>query len=255
MFIKPKQYQEIDFDSPATSRRALEIIRSKKCLYDIYIETYKNMMVLKGKYLTDGNKILEIGSGGGVISDVYPDVITSDVTLIDGVDMVVDAQHLPFEDNSVDAIFAMHVIHHIPDITKFLSEANRVLKLGGGIVCVEPYWSPVAKLLYNKVHPEPFNENAQKWQLDSGGPMTGSNQALSFLLLKRDRVLFKNLFPNLKLVYQRPHGFIRYIATGGVWLNPLKPYFLFTILKGLELLISPLMPFLAIHHTFVLRKI
>mgnify|MGYP000997498826 CR=1 FL=1 len=219
------------------------------------IETYCNMMNLKDRYLSKGGKILEIGSGGGCIKDIYPQIITSDVTEVNNVDMVVDAQHLPFEDNELSAIFAMHVIHHIPDINLFLQEAMRCVKKGGGLVIVEPYWSPVAKVLYKKCHPEPFDEKANSWILDSTGPMSGSNQALSYILLKRDRKEFFGRYPEFELVYHRPFNSLRYLATGGVWLKPKLPQFCFPLLKGMEKIFWPIMYLTGIHHVFVLKRI
>ncbi|WP_208022073.1 class I SAM-dependent methyltransferase [Pseudomaricurvus hydrocarbonicus] len=48
-----------------------------------------------------------------------------------GVDHKVDIQNLPFDDNSYDFIFASHVLEHIPDDDKAISEINRVLKPNG----------------------------------------------------------------------------------------------------------------------------
>lgn len=255
MSIVPKKYSTIDFDSPEASKKALEIMRTKKCLHDIYVEIYQNMVALKQKYLgSDIEKILEIGSGGGFIKDLYPNIITSDVTDVNCVDIVIDAQKLPFKDNELDAVFAVHVIHHIPDICKFLDEAMRTIKPGGGLVIVEPYWGPLARFLYKNIHPEPFDVKAKDWNLESFGPMSGSNQALSYILLKRDKEKFQKRYPNLKLVYHKAFGCLRYIATGGLWLSPKLPQFMFPFLKGIEFICKPIMPIIGIHHIFVLRK-
>lgn len=47
---------------------------------------------------------------------------------------------IPFEDNSVDQILCSHVIEHLTrsDALTFLSEAKRVLKIGGTIECYVP---------------------------------------------------------------------------------------------------------------------
>ncbi|HET8845115.1 MAG TPA: class I SAM-dependent methyltransferase, partial [Ktedonobacteraceae bacterium] len=44
---------------------------------------------------------------------------------------VVDAQSLPFADESFDAVIANHMLYHIPDLPRALSEIRRVLKPGG----------------------------------------------------------------------------------------------------------------------------
>jgi len=256
--FSPSQYSIIDFDSIEASEKAVKIMRSKKCLNDIYSEMYHYIMNVSDRKLTSKNKdiqVLEIGSGGGFIKDLYPNVITSDIKPINNVDMIINAETLPFENSSLDKILAVHVIHHIPDIEQFLSEALRVLKLGGGLVCIEPYWSPMAKFLYKNVHPEPFDINVPNWNLKSSGPMSGSNQALSYILLKRDKEIFNKKFPQFEIIRLKRFGFIRYFCTGGIWLKQKLPDFCFKFLKAIELLLKPLMPLLAIHHAFILKKI
>jgi len=44
---------------------------------------------------------------------------------------VVDAQELPYEEASLDAVVANHMLYHVPDRHKALGEIRRVLKPGG----------------------------------------------------------------------------------------------------------------------------
>ncbi len=44
---------------------------------------------------------------------------------------VIDAQAVPFEDESFDAVIANHMLYHVPDRTKALLEIRRVLRPGG----------------------------------------------------------------------------------------------------------------------------
>jgi ubiquinone/menaquinone biosynthesis C-methylase UbiE len=48
-----------------------------------------------------------------------------------GVDHHVDLQHLPFADGTYDFVFASHVLEHIPDDEKAISEIRRILKPNG----------------------------------------------------------------------------------------------------------------------------
>jgi SAM-dependent methyltransferase len=45
--------------------------------------------------------------------------------------MTLDAQEVPFGDESFDAVIANHMLYHVPDISKAISEVHRVLKPGG----------------------------------------------------------------------------------------------------------------------------
>src|SRR5512138_1329879 len=43
----------------------------------------------------------------------------------------IDAQEIPFADETFDAVIANHMLYHVPDRGKALSEIRRVLKTGG----------------------------------------------------------------------------------------------------------------------------
>jgi hypothetical protein len=105
------------------------------------------------------------------------------------------------------------------------------------------------------MHPEPFDEKAEKWELpEGGGALSGSNQALSFILLKRDRKIFEETYPDIEVCCDIPFGFLRYMMTGGIWLPQKAPDFMFSIMKTAEFVLTPIMPLIAIHHVFVLKK-
>jgi len=54
-------------------------------------------------------------------------------------------QPWPWKDNSVDEIFAAHVIEHVTDHITFMKEAQRVLKVGGYLTIRVPHgWSDAA---------------------------------------------------------------------------------------------------------------
>lgn len=251
-----KKYKGKDFDSPEMSRTAKNNLQNKRCLHDNYVDTYREMIKLANKFLIKDSRVkLELGSGGGFFKEICEDVITSDVTDVNGVDMVIDAQSLPFEDESIDIIYAVHVLHHIPDVNKFLSEVVRVCKVSGGCVLVEPYWSVVGKFFYKHLHPENYNEKVKEWSFESTGAMSGANQALSYLILKRDRKIFNEKYPELNVEYDRPFNGLRYIATGGIWLKPYLPEFIFPILTWIEKKFWPLMYIFGIHHIFVIKKV
>jgi SAM-dependent methyltransferase len=65
---------------------------------------------------------------------------TADLRL-KGVDHNVDLQHLPFGDETYDFIFASHVLEHIPDDQKAISEIRRILKPNGIAILPVPIYS------------------------------------------------------------------------------------------------------------------
>lgn len=54
----------------------------------------------------------------------------------------IDAQDLPLADESVDIVYAYAVVHHLPDVDRFLAEAVRVLHPGGRCVLLDDAFSP-----------------------------------------------------------------------------------------------------------------
>lgn len=44
---------------------------------------------------------------------------------------IIDAQSIPFDENTFDVVIANHMLYHVPDIDKALTEISRVLKPDG----------------------------------------------------------------------------------------------------------------------------
>jgi len=73
----------------------------------------------------------------GVFKNRFKSYTTADLAA-EGVDCRADMTELPFDDRSFDFIFASHVLEHIKDDEKALSEISRVLKPGGVAVLPVP---------------------------------------------------------------------------------------------------------------------
>jgi SAM-dependent methyltransferase len=58
-----------------------------------------------------------------------------------GADHIVDLQRLPFGDNTYDFVFASHVLEHIPDDSKAISEIRRILRPNGMAILPVPIYS------------------------------------------------------------------------------------------------------------------
>lgn len=53
------------------------------------------------------------------------------------------AQPLPFRDDSVDRIFAVHILEHLIDFLPLVAECHRVLRSGGVLHVLSPWWKHV----------------------------------------------------------------------------------------------------------------
>lgn len=102
--------------------------------------------------LPDGARVLEVGCGPAklwrenlervpegwrvTLSDLSAGMVAEAEGHLAGTDRnfafrVADVQDLPFEDSSFDAVVAVHMLYHVPDQERALSEVRRVLKPGG----------------------------------------------------------------------------------------------------------------------------
>jgi SAM-dependent methyltransferase len=61
-----------------------------------------------------------------------------------GVDVMADLETaLPFQENSFDHIFAVHILEHIVELMGLMSELHRVLRATGVLHVLAPYWRHV----------------------------------------------------------------------------------------------------------------
>lgn len=240
-----------DLDKPETTLKHGEIIRNKPVLKKIYEDWYASF-IERSKTIPPG-RILEIGSGGGFLKELIPDVFTSDILPLPNLDGCFSAESLPFEDESISAIFMLNVFHHIPSVENFLTEAQRTLKPGGIIYMIEPAKTPVSQFIYTRFHHEPFMPTAD-WFVHGGGPLSDSNQALPWIVFERDRALFEHKFPLLKINDIRLHTPFRYLFSGGLSKAQLIPDFLFGTLTFAEKAAGPLNRWLALFQTIEVEK-
>jgi SAM-dependent methyltransferase len=182
--------------------------------------------------------------------------LTSDIKPLPFVDLVTRAENLPFDDGALRAIYAINVFHHLPSPRLFFKELTRVLHAGGGIIMIEPYYGPLARFVFKRLHSsEGYEMNVPTWESEADmRAMSNANQALSYVVFARDREIFEQEFPELELLVDRPHTHLRYLLSGGVNFRQLVPKALGSFIAGVESLLSPLNPCLALQHTIVLRS-
>lgn len=85
--------------------------------------------------------------------------------------------------------------------------------------------------------------------------MAGANQALSYIVFKRDLSLFLKKYPQLEVVEQKVlPNYLRYLLSGGLNFRQIIPSFCEPLIKLMELLISPFNSILGLHHSIVIRK-
>jgi SAM-dependent methyltransferase len=241
----------LDLDDPETTALRRRIIRSKPFLGKVYQEWYRE--IADSLPAGDG-AIVELGAGAGFLADRIPNLTTSDLMLLPGIDIVADAQQLPFADRSLRAIVMINLLHHLHDPARFLERAARAVRPGGLLSMVEPWVSPWSRFVYGRLHHEPFDPTAAAWKRASGGPLSSANGALPWMIFHRDRRSFEQQLPHWKVERIRPMMPFRYLLSGGVSLRSLMPGWSFGPWKLFERLLEPAMPTLAMFAHIELRR-
>ncbi len=121
--------------------------------------------------VTHAKRILEVGCGNGDLWQDHINELPLDATLTlsdfavgilqqaqsryaanKQVSVVqVDVQEIPFPDNSFDVVVANHVLHHIPDIARAITEMKRVLRPGGHLFALANGTNGLEHYLYTAI--------------------------------------------------------------------------------------------------------
>lgn len=228
------------------------IIDSRPLIKASYDRWYGTMLADVATVARPGT-VLEIGSGSGYVKSLDSTVITSDVVPGHS-DMLVDAERLPFADESLKGILLTHVFHHIPHVEKFLAEAQRTLVPGGVVTMIDVAHTPLARLVFGRFHPEAYDHRVKAWELDTSGPYGGANQAMSWVVFQRDRKRLRDLFPQLCVEAMDFLPWLGYLLSGGATRRNFIPAPTVPFMKSLDSATTPLNPLCALHWHIRIRK-
>lgn len=196
--------------APASYR---EIWDRKPVLRAVYGDIYRRMLEI----LVPG-PTLEVGSGSGNFKMFAPGTISSDVLPAQWLDLVCDAQQLPFADASFGNIVMVDVLHHIGSPLQFLKEARRVLRPKGHLIFCEPCITPLSSVFYRLFHDEPVDMSVDPLKTDDISAHKNpydSNQAIPTLMVGRFRDACRRAVPELELEFLDRFSFIAYPLSGG----------------------------------------
>jgi SAM-dependent methyltransferase len=221
----------LDLDDPATTHIRRDILDQKPFLRKIYDEWYS---AIAASLPSPPGAVLELGSGAGFLNKYVPGLLTSEIFWCPGISLVLDGMKLPFRDGALRGITMTNVLHHVPSARAFLKEATRALRPGGRIVAIEPWVSPWSRIIYTKLHHEPFDPESPDWTFSGEGPLSAANGALPWMVFERDRAKFEAEFPELRVHSIQPLMPFRYLICGGISMRNLMPSFTFPLWRGIE---------------------
>jgi SAM-dependent methyltransferase len=187
---------------------------------------------------------LEIGGGIGNLKSRLAEVISSDIQLGRGLDLVADAQLLPFRGGALSNIVMLDVLHHIQYPALFFHEAERALRPGGRIVMIEPAITWGSSLFYRLLHQEPVDMSVDPLVAaapDATRDPFDANQALPTLLATRYWDRFHSMFPSLSMRAPQWFAFLVYPLSGGFKSWSLVPNRAAKTILGVERRFEPLL--------------
>jgi SAM-dependent methyltransferase len=161
---------------------------------------------------------LEIGGGIGNLKSRLSDVWTSDIQYAPWLDLVADAQQLPFADGVLGNLVMLDVLHHVEFPILFFREAAKKLRQGGRIVMIEPAITWGSSLFYRLIHPEPVDMSMDPLAEGAARPDRDpydSNQAFPTLIATKYRDRFHQMLPELRIIEASWFSFAVYPLSGG----------------------------------------
>lgn len=209
-----------------------EIWNRKPALREVYDDIYRRIAAVSMP-----GRTLEIGAGSGNFKTFAPDTVSSDILPAPWLDLVCDAQRLPFADASFANVVMVDVLHHIGSPRRFLEEIQRVLEPDGRLIFCEPAITPLSRLFYGLLHDEPVDMSADPLAMvtiDADKNPYDSNQAIPTLLLGRFRDALAQTVPGLAFESVDLFSFLAYPLSGGFQPWSLLPAFLARPLLKLE---------------------
>jgi SAM-dependent methyltransferase len=230
-----------------------QIIRLKPFLSGLYADFYEE--IRRAVPTEVRGPVVELGAGAGFFKSHLPGLITGDVLPSRFIDVCFDARNMPFKPRSLKGIVMLNVFHHIPSAGSFLAEAQRCLKRGGVVVMIEPWITAWSYPIYKLLHHEATNPSQRGWDFESSGPLSGANQALPWIVFRRDRVLFERRFSNLRIESIRPHTPLRYLASGGLSHRAAAPMSWYAPMARMETRVQALRRGFSMFATIILARI
>ena len=244
--------RNLNLDDPQTTVLRAQVIRQKPFLQKIYKEWYQSLSYALP--IVDG-PVLELGSGAGFLKEQIQGLITSDVFNLPLIDLVIKGEHLPFRNRSLRAVLMVDVLHHIPNVRSFFSEAARCVRPGGAVLMIEPWVTPWSALIYRNLHHEPFLPDSEFWEFATSGPLSGANEALPWIVFQRDLSIFQVEFPEWQVAQVEPMMPFRYLLSGGFSKRCLVPLWSYSFWRGLEKILDGQKARLGMFALIILRRL
>lgn len=227
----------LDFkDHKKINNNNSSIFLKKKLLQNIYFDYYHN---IKKNLTKDKNsKILEVGSGPGLITKIIKKCITSENFKTSNLDRIENIYNLTFNDNELSDIVMIDVFHHIKYPMKAILEMSRVLKKKGRIIMLEPSMGYIPRLIFHIFHKEPNGFNFKiSTRLNIGLNLDDyfAAQSYPYRIFYKNEIDYSDYFSKIKIELKSDFAFL---GSGGYGYSQFYPSNMYNIFKKLDSFLS-----------------
>lgn len=236
-----------------------QLIRAKPLLYQGYLRWYEEVLPAYRDTAHVPGEVVEVGCGPGFLEELIPGLVKTDSVPNPFAQHIMDAMAMEYPDQSLRALIAVGVVHHLPSPARFFAEAQRCLRPGGRLALVEPsHHYPVPgfprRLFTLLNHYEYFDDRVSTWDNRHAGNMRGANLALPWVIFERDRATFEVRFPHLRILQVRYHSPISHVLAGAFSLRSVVPAVAVPAIFAVERALASIAPSLGAMMTIHLEK-
>lgn len=159
--------------------------------------------------------VVEVGAGAALMKEVWGEGLeATDILLTPWIDFAMDAQSMHLPDDSRDNILCIDAIHHFADPHRFIDEAARVVRDGGRLLFIEPWISPLSRMVYGAMHHECINFDGYKPVGGDDDPWAG-NMAVPKMIFNLERKEWPARHPEWKPLEVRLFSLLDFQVAGG----------------------------------------
>ncbi len=147
---KGQLYEQVKWRKTSSGRLYEKLHASKSIIGELYRATFIAPMYpyfdedkLLGRLCKKGSTVIDVGGNVGSFAGISKrdiNYIRLDIDPSTKPNIIADALHLPFKDNSIDVIIAKAIFEHIKDPFLATKEIRRVLKKGGVLFLLVPFF-------------------------------------------------------------------------------------------------------------------
>ena len=213
------------------------------------------------KFLSNDDKILELGSGANLLKDfIDTKIYTSDFNNNEFLDYKnVDACNTDFSDNTFDKVISSNLIHHIAYPIKHFNEVNRILKTGGLYIIQDINCSLVTQLIVMLMKHEGYDFNIDVWKDHEihKDPNEGNN-AIPNLIFDNKDVFNEKIGKFFDIIHHELDECLVFLNSGGISSKTFYVPLSYSFLKILKIIDKGLVKigpkFFALGMQIVMRK-